>query len=170
MILVFVVLHGVRFMGGTLWSDFMGGNQNCMNVLQQLYNDYRMILRTKHKIVEGLYEKILWTPNDAYEHHKETLAFLEHELTKPFDGSTIIVTHHAPSVQSVDPNYRNFQGGDASDLDEFVANNDIAFWFHGHIHSPKNYMIGNTRIVSNPRGYWPEGLVLDFQSNLIIEI
>lgn len=31
-------------------------------------------------------------------------------------------------------------------------------WIHGHTHEKADYMIGNTRIVSNPRGYNRETL------------
>ena len=29
----------------------------------------------------------------------------------------------------------------------------IVLWTHGHMHDPLDYMIGDTRVVCNPRGY-----------------
>jgi hypothetical protein len=45
-------------------------------------------------------------------------------------------------------------GGYSSDLDEFIENHpEIKLWTHGHTHHPFDYVIGETRIVCNPRGY-----------------
>ena len=48
---------------------------------------------------------------------------------------------------------------------------NIKLWCHGHIHQSKDYMIGNTRIICNPRGYeaWDE-VNLAWDRNLIVEI
>jgi hypothetical protein len=47
-------------------------------------------------------------------------------------------------------------GGYASDLSEFVLDHEnIKVWVHGHMHDPVDYVIGGTRVVSNPRGYTP---------------
>lgn len=43
-------------------------------------------------------------------------------------------------------------------------------WIHGHSHSSKDYYIGKTRIINNPRGYSPGELNKDFIDNLIIEV
>jgi hypothetical protein len=54
-------------------------------------------------------------------------------------------------------------GGYASSLDEFILDNpNIKVWVHGHMHDPNNYVIGDTRVLSNPRGYLPwEGDLFD---------
>jgi hypothetical protein len=45
-------------------------------------------------------------------------------------------------------------GGYASDLSEFILDNpEIKFWTHGHMHDPSDYMIGDCRVICNPRGY-----------------
>ena len=45
-------------------------------------------------------------------------------------------------------------GAFASDLDDFIAYRpQIRLWTHGHTHEPFDYMIGETRVVCNPRGY-----------------
>jgi hypothetical protein len=45
-------------------------------------------------------------------------------------------------------------GGYSSDLDEFIEERPhIKLWTHGHTHHVFDYMIGETRVVCNPRGY-----------------
>jgi predicted phosphodiesterase len=72
------------------------------------------------------------------------------------DEPCIVVSHHLPSYQSVNPKYFNssinrfFVG---FDNDESIEDSQIKCWLHGHSHEPVDYKIGNTRIVSNPVGY-----------------
>ena len=45
-------------------------------------------------------------------------------------------------------------GGYSSDLSQFILDNpQIKLWTHGHTHETFDYVIGETRIVCNPRGY-----------------
>ena len=30
-----------------------------------------------------------------------------------------------------------------------------ALWLHGHVHNSNDYMVGGTRVVSNPKGHGP---------------
>jgi hypothetical protein len=49
---------------------------------------------------------------------------------------------------------REMNGGYASDLTEFILDNEnILFWTHGHMHDPSDYMVGQCRVICNPRGY-----------------
>jgi hypothetical protein len=45
-------------------------------------------------------------------------------------------------------------GGYSSSLDEFIVDHpQIKLWTHGHTHELFDYMVGETRVVCNPRGY-----------------
>jgi len=45
-------------------------------------------------------------------------------------------------------------GGFSSDLSEFIMDRpQIKYWQHGHHHNESDYMLGETRVVCNPRGY-----------------
>jgi Icc-related predicted phosphoesterase len=58
----------------------------------------------------------------------------------------------------------------ASNLDKLVDASQAKLWIHGHIHRPISYQIGETRVVSNPRGY-PDGPIdPDFDPALVIEV
>jgi hypothetical protein len=41
-----------------------------------------------------------------------------------------------------------------SDLSDFILDRPhIKLWTHGHMHNTSDYLVGNTRVVCNPRGY-----------------
>jgi Icc-related predicted phosphoesterase len=157
---------GYNFIGTTLWTDFDHCNLKAMLVAGAL-NDY--------KCVKGRNYRKLTTGETAYYHQRAKV------LIEDYEGLPVVVVgHHAPSYQSVSEKYREgrdakLNPGYASHLDRFVeANPNIALWTHGHMHSSSDYMIGNTRIVANPRGYHsirnpvPENPA--FNPNLILEI
>jgi predicted MPP superfamily phosphohydrolase len=72
------------------------------------------------------------------------------------DEPSVVITHHMPSYKSADPKFmgscinRFFVGAEFSNA---IQNSSIRCWIHGHSHIAVDYMIGNTRITSNPVGY-----------------
>lgn len=75
-------------------------------------------------------------------------------------GSTVVVTHHAPSLRSVPARFAgsalnvNF----VSDAEHLVGHERACLWVHGHLHDSSNYEINGTRVLCNPRGYAKGGL------------
>jgi len=69
----------------------------------------------------------------------------------------VVVTHHAPTHESIAEYYKGdtlMNGAFASDLSELIMDRpQIKLWTHGHMHNQSDYMIGDTRVVCNPRGY-----------------
>ncbi len=164
-----VVIDDVRFVGGTLWTDFnLRGDQPIAMVQAQMpggMNDYQRISQSDR----GL----MLLPTTVLNEHKKTVDFLTEELNNEHDGPTVVVTHHAPSERSCWPEHR----GDpenvyyASALDRFVEMFVPALWLHGHIHQSRDYMIGDTRVAANPRGYRDEdALNPNFDVNLLLEV
>jgi Icc-related predicted phosphoesterase len=166
-----VVIQGVRFIGGTLWTDFnlFGESRAEFAKLDanQSMSDYRIIR------VGPNYRRL--HPRDTIYLHEKTVSFLKAALDKPFSGKTVVVTHHAPSKRSVHPRYEfdSLTPAYASDLEAFMSEK-IVLWVHGHMHNSNDYVLNGTRIVSNPRGYQysddklPENR--DFKPDLIVEI
>lgn len=143
-----IVISGVRFLGCTLWTDYgpeMNRNVN-MDLAGRSLNDHRLIRNGDRR----------WTTDDALEAHRASLEWLRNELfVVGFDGPTVIVTHHAPSYRSVTPKYVGdpLNSAFVSELDILVKVSGAAAWIHGHVHSEHDYMIGDTRVLCNPRGY-----------------
>jgi predicted phosphodiesterase len=144
------VINDVTFIGATLWTDCNKGDPLTLHALTDMMNDFRIIRNDEHG-----YTKL--RPAHAMYRHQQTVSYLKAILPDMKDRKIVFVGHHAPSKQSTHPKYQNDQlmnGGYSSDLSEFILDHpEIKLWTHGHTHDPFDYMIGDTRIVCNPRGY-----------------
>lgn len=87
------------------------------------------------------------------ERHRRMLEWLAARLTQPFSGTTIVLTHYAPSLQSLPPHRRGdpAAAGAVNDLDALITRTQPALWVHGHTHHDADYRIGESRIVSHQR-------------------
>ena len=100
----------------------------------------------------------MFSPEDAVEEHRKCLEYISlMTLETPPHQRVVVIGHHTPSHQSCHPRYKHdaiMNGGYHSDLSEFILDRPkIKLWTHGHTHEVFDYMIGETRIVCNPRGY-----------------
>lgn len=161
-----------RILGATLWTNFEifgpSHRTEAMALAARDSNDFSRI-----RILDQMYgEKRRLDPSDALRIHAQTRSFLESELNKPFDGITIVMTHHAPSLNSirsdfaVDPLAANY----VSDLEKLISEWQPALWAHGHLHTSSDYRIGGTRVLCNPRGYHPFELNPEFDPELVVDI
>lgn len=142
-----VEIDGIKFIGATLWTDNNRGCPITENKLQFGMNDFRLI---KYRDSVGNYFK--FTPSMSFYEHRRTLAYIGTQIV---DGPCVVVTHHLPSFKSIASKYADeyhMNGGYASDL-EYMMNDNIKLWVHGHTHTPCDYRVKNTRIVANPIGY-----------------
>lgn len=160
-----VVIGGVRFLGCTLWTDFelFGERHNSMAAAQAAMNDFRLIR------VDPEYRR--FRPADARVSHLISLDWLVRMLETPFDGPTVVITHHAPSLRSVNPPYREHPATPAyaSDL-EYLLDGRAAMWIHGHTHVCLDYEVGGTRVLSNQRGYADVDEVAGFDPEFVVEL
>ncbi|HEX2080587.1 MAG TPA: metallophosphoesterase [Longimicrobium sp.] len=159
-----LVIGGVRFLGCTLWTDFelFGERHTSMAAAQAAMNDFRLIR------VDPAYRR--FHPADARAIHHHSLKWLLERLDEPFDGATVVVTHHAPSLRSVHSAFREHPATPAyaSDL-EWLLDGRAALWVHGHTHLCVDYEIGGTRVASNQRGY-PDDAVEGFDAGKILQV
>lgn len=157
-------LLGHRFLGATLWTNVK--DPIAEFTLKQSMNDYNCITTGKNYKIN---------PSLTSQKHKETLKYFAENIVE----NTIIVGHHAPSYQSISEEYRgpsshylNF--GYYTELTDFILDNpQIKLWTHGHVHSSHDYLIGDTRIVCNPRGYSRKSGVnenLNYQPEKVIQL
>jgi len=156
-----------NIIGFTLWTDFRGKNPIEMLNASMFMNDYTAIR------IGPSYRKL--QTKDTYRFHVESIGYLKEQLK--LKDNIIVVSHHAPSYRSVGPKYANSEVNSAysSELDYLIMDNkQIKYWFHGHIHSCSDYMIGNCRVICNPVGYLNRdiGVVENkgFDRNLTISI
>ena len=127
-------------------DDGADGYQKYMdNKIDIIITDYEMnhdtggVMHFNLSFAQALFEK-----NNAW---------LQSVLARPFDGKTVVVTHHAPSLKSIHSDYKSNEWNPCfvSDLEKLM--DGVGFWVHGHTHSSFDYQIGKTRVVCNPRGY-----------------
>jgi predicted phosphodiesterase len=162
-----VSIDNVVFVGGTLWTDLNKGDPLTLHAVRDMMNDFR-IIKNDEKGFTNL------KPADTVIRHRETLAYIRSVVAERHDEKFVVVGHHSPSFQSVSNMYKHetlMNGAYHSDLSEFILDHpQIKLWTHGHTHHPFDYMIGETRIVCNPRGY--EGYEPDsgWNPNKVIEI
>jgi hypothetical protein len=165
-----VEYNGVVFLGATLWTDLNKGDPVTAFTLKGFMNDYKVV--QNYYPERGLYYKL--TPEWTAETHEKTKQYFKIVLNQNKDKPVVVVTHHAPSFASVNEKFKHettTNGGYASELSEFILDNpQIKVWCHGHMHDPVDYMIGDTRIVANPRGYLPWEADNGFDPNFTFEI
>ena len=152
---------GVLIYGATLWTDMNKGDGHMMLRAQFGMNDFRTITDDTERL----------QPITTTKMHEETVDEISRIAAK--GGRMVVVGHHSPSYRSVDGRYKNndLNGAYASDLDDFIeAHTNIELWIHGHMHSNNDYMIGKTRILANPRGYYGYELNSGFQPQLVVEL
>ncbi len=142
-----VVIGGVRFLGTTLWTDYLlnplQSQVESMEQAQKGLNDHQLIRQAHRR----------FSAQDALDKHKVARAWLTDELSKPFAGKTVVVTHHGPHPLSVHPRYANnpINAAFVSDLSDLMPGVDL--WLHGHVHDGFDYQVGRCRVVANPAGY-----------------
>lgn len=175
-----VTLGQVRFVGTTLWSDFEALAVKEPNITKHMQlrdkafraaNYYlkknTTLKRGEPVLAEGIREMAL-----------ECQAWLRAALEVPFDGTTVAVTHFAPSVRSADPRYGLAPGtaGFCNALDALFPLAHV--WMHGHLHCTNDYVVEGKndekswacRVVANPLGYFSKGEQAAFREHLVIEI
>lgn len=145
-----VEIDGVTFVGGTLWTDMNKNDPTTLQLIEGMMNDFRIIRNSQRNYGR-------FTPLDAVVHHRETLEYIKSVVDSDASKKYVVVGHHAPSSLSIHEKYKAefyMNGGYYSDLSEFILDRpQIALWTHGHMHDPFDYIMGETRIVCNPRGY-----------------
>ncbi len=159
-----VVLDGVRFLGCSLWTDFQyfgsgAAQQLAMNDYVAGLMDCRAINAGRVR-GDGGYEAERLTPLHVLQRHNRSRAWLESALDEPFEGPTVVVTHHLPHRNSVAPRFANdrLTPGFAVDLpNQTIAKADL--WIHGHTHDSCAYAVRDPNavrectVICNPMGY-----------------
>jgi Icc-related predicted phosphoesterase len=162
-----IVIGGVRFAGATLWTDYaIFGAANIaqvMNACARGMNDHRLI---------GWQKKpwLRFRPQEAALLHHRSTTVLAETLATPFDGPTVVVTHHAPHWDSVHPRHQSdpLTGAFVSDLSTVIETHQPRLWIHGHVHNSCDYQVGGARVLANPHGYGSENS--RFNGQLIVEV
>jgi predicted phosphohydrolase len=149
------VYEGVLFVGATLWTDMNKSDPLTLASMATYMNDYRVI--TYHYPQYNSYHKI--RPMDTVKMHFESKRYIEEKVKEHLNKPVVVITHMGPTYMSVNEKFKHdpvSNGAYVSDLSNLILDNpNIKVWVHGHVHNPVDYMVGDTRVLCNPRGYLP---------------
>jgi len=156
-----VEFEGVHFFGGTFWTDCNKGDPITISTLAQNMSDYRLIRHGDSIRVKMAYGGEYYTNKFKPDYTKgvfhTTVEALKQFLKDKQDEKVVVISHHAPTPLSCDPMYADeyhMNGGYFSNLGNFIADHpQIKFWVHGHTHQRCDYVVGETRVLCNARGY-----------------
>ena len=163
------IIDDVVFVGATLWTDMNKGDPLTMHAIEGMMSDFRVIRNDKRNYAA-------MSARDVASRHARTLQYFRLVLAEHKDKKCVVVGHHTPSFQSSHEMYKDetlMNGGYHSDLSEFILDHpQIKLWTHGHTHHPFDYMIGETRVVCNPRGYENDGYSeqTGWNPNIVLEV
>ena len=161
-------LDDTLFVGGTLWTDMNKEDPLTLHAISRMMNDFRCVDNSKREVSYKSFDDegkptfrtriARFSPEDAVVDHREMLDYIRIVYADmPPWKHMVVVGHHTPSHQSCHPRYAGddlMNGGYHSDLSEFILDRPgIKLWTHGHTHENFDYMIGDCRVVCNPRGY-----------------
>ncbi|MGH8714177.1 MAG: metallophosphoesterase [Casimicrobiaceae bacterium] len=167
-----VVIDGVRFLGTTLWTDFMlfgDGEKRAAAMLEALrcMRDYSRI-----RISDA--EGAMLTPEGSAALFAAHAGWLERKLAEAHPGPTVVITHHAPSRKSIHPRFADslLNACFVADVERLIGGTRAELWVHGHTHDSFDYVLNGTRVVCNPRGY-AQGDVDEnsrFDANFLVDV
>jgi Icc-related predicted phosphoesterase len=161
-----LVINDIVFLGATLWTDMNREDPITMMMIHNEINDYKAIA---HYDTHYGWRRLM--PQTTVNKYNESIRWFKLMLSED-NRKTVVVSHHAPSRQSVHENYRGqwmTNGAFVNNLDELIIDHPhIALWTAGHVHHAHRYYIGNTLIAINPAGY--PGEQTGFDPNRIIDL
>ncbi len=166
-----VVLDGVRFLGSTLWTDFMLFGESGQAAAQA--EALRNIRDFSRIFVDDELRRPL-TPQDSAALFARHASWLAQRLAQPHAGPTVVITHHAPATPSIHPRFAGslINACFVSDAKALLDGNRVPLWIHGHTHDSFDYRLNGTRVVCNPRGYAKNGVNENarFDPDFIVEV
>ena len=130
-----IEIQGVKFLGACGWFGPTGVTQDPRNL--ESWPDYRRIRGHSRNFI--------------FDQHDKTTAF----LAKNVKSDSVVLTHHLPAWPSVSVRFRQDPTNDffLSDREPLIVERQPRLWIHGHTHDSKDYQIGATRVLCNPKGY-----------------
>ena len=148
--------NDIIVVGCTLFTDFQAfdNREVAMLASEKYLNDYRYV-HTYDNFGTSRLVNVL----DYEKWFKESLQFIEGMCEANPTCKIIVLTHHAPSLKSLSPEYVNdiLSASYVSNLEDFIKKHrNIKMWCHGHVHRPFNYKIGECDVICNPFGYYNE--------------
>lgn len=144
------VLGDVTFLGATLWTDFnlFGDRRRAMVYAGTVMNDYRRIRKRDYQ------DRL--RPQDTLAANRETREFFADVVRTKTTERVCAISHHGPAPANAKLGTENdlissaYVNGECADLMRGVHT-----WIYGHTHETRDFTVGETRVVTNAKGYGP---------------
>lgn len=175
-----VTMGTVRFVGTTLWSDFDAFAKSETSLTKQLQRREKAFRAANYYLSKNttLNQGLPMMAVAMREMSLECQRWLRGALLTPFEGTTVVITHFAPTLRSADPRYGLQPGtaGFCNALDDLLPFAQV--WLHGHLHCANNYTVRGMRegqefacqVVANPMGYLHKGEQETFVEGFVVNV
>jgi len=153
-----VVHENVKLIFSTLWSKISPVNQ--WQIEQGMY-DFRKIKYDGLRFSAARYNHL----------HEQSLNFIKNEIEQSQHNVISVFTHHCPTFLNYPEQYKGdvLNEAFATELFDFIESSQIYSWVYGHHHTnTAEFMIGNTKLLTNQLGYVYYNEHFSFQRNKII--
>jgi len=137
-----ITIGDVLFIGATLWSNF-ADNPISQGFASRGISDFRLI--------KG------FTTRNCAELYYEHVEFIKHQYENRGTKKIVVVTHFLPARECISERWRGpnlLNDYFANDLGGYIASMSDTTWMFGHTHDAVDIMLGDTRVVANPHGYY----------------
>lgn len=144
-----VTIDQVNFFGGTMWTDFNGGDRQAMETVWFQMNDYRVICNP---------DGTAFMPADSVALHVKFAARLREWFMQDLRGPRVVISHSSPVINP----FTKFRASplmpafNSLDMIAVIEEYQPDLWTYGHTHECDDQTMGRTRIISNQLGY-PDG-------------
>lgn len=147
--------------GGCMYSDYkLYENIELSKTTGESYlNDFKYVYVFDKK--KNMIRPI--TTDDYQKYHASFMRRLK-KCIKETDKDIIVLTHFAPSPQSISTKYQKgnvyANASYCSNMEQFILDNSrIKYWIHGHMHDSFDYFVGNCHVLCEPYGYSHENKI-----------
>ena len=142
-------IEGYKLIGASLWFPDRPDNYRYSGLL----NDFTYIYNFK---------------NSVYKANAESVKFINREL----NNKSILITHHLPTIHSISPKYRDrdLNRFYLTDLGSLITFKEPRLVIHGHTHDSFDYILGKSRVICNPYGYFGREVNPSFKNELYVDL
>lgn len=169
---------GIRFLGTCLWSncalyaDMPANGDTTLSQLQNNFGQREEMVHAYQDVIENAvndfthitptYGRRDFTAKESERLFLEAKAWLDINLRNPTkmapSAPSVVVTHFAPSPVCIAPKFMHSPISPyfVNYLDPLIRETKPALWLYGHTHHCVDTHVGETRIISNQKGYGHE--------------
>lgn len=155
-----LVIDGQRFLGCTLWAE-----------LPEIKADSTFgYYDTKERYYRQMncFDQISDLKTIFESEHDKSVAFIKNNLQK----GDVLITHFPVVTFTGDPRFKDHESNwyYQNNLDEFILEKEPKLVISAHCHNSIDRIIGKTRFIRNPFGYFKHEENYEFKTNMLIEI